>query len=78
MNANFREVAADLHDIEIVTVCIGQDGEFYIRNEKDGRIARVISQRARLRDFLLEFCQRLECPSAEHAEPKAAKKSKAA
>jgi hypothetical protein len=36
-------------------------------------------ERGRLRQFLLEFCQRLECPNPEHAtELKPAKKSKAA
>lgn len=73
MNAVFKAYADDLHDIEVLAVCIGQDGQFYVRNERDGRVARVDSERGRLREFLLEFCARLECP--EHAEKK---KSKAA
>jgi hypothetical protein len=77
MNANFKAFAEDLDNVEVCRICINPDGEFYVPNEKDGRISRVTSERARLREFLLAFCQRLECPNIEHAE-KPAKKSKAA
>lgn len=74
MNTDFRQYAEDLRDIEVCTICINQDGEFFVRNERDGRIARVESQRGRLREFLLELCKRLECP--EHAESRTAKSAK--
>lgn len=77
MNTDFRQYAEDLPDIEVATICINQDGEFFVRNELKGRVARVATQRGRLREFLLKLCERLECP--EHAEePKAVKRGKAA
>jgi hypothetical protein len=69
MNASFKAFAEDLDNVEVCRICINPDGEFYVQNERDGRISRVSSERHRLREFLLAFCQRLECP--EHAaDPK--------
>lgn len=71
MNSDFKAFAEDIDNIEVMRVCVDQDGNFYVPNERDGRIARVSSQRARLREFLLTLCVRLECPNSEHAgEPK--------
>jgi len=80
MNASFKQYAETLDSMEILRVTISKNGEYDIPSEKDGRIALVDpEERARLRQFLLEFCQRLECPNPEHAtELKPAKKSKAA
>lgn len=80
MNANFKQYAETLDYLEVLKVTISPEGEYRIPSEKDGRIALVSpEERQRLRSFLLEFCQRLECPNPEHAtELKPAKKSKAA
>ena len=80
MNASFKQYAETLDQIEVLRVTISPKGEYKIPSEKDGRIAVIgPEERARLRQFLLEFCQRLECPNPEHAtELKPAKKSKAA
>lgn len=72
MNHDFKAFAEDLNEIEVLNICINNEGEFFVKNELKGRIARVPSQRGRLREFLLGFCERLNCP--EHAsEPKAIK-----
>jgi hypothetical protein len=80
MNASFKQYAETLDSMEVLRVTISKKGEYDIPSEKDGRIALVDpEERARLREFLLEFCQRLECPNPEHAtELKPAKKTKAA
>lgn len=78
MNSDFRQYAEDLPDIEVGTICIDKDGNFFIRNELKGRIARVIGQRGRLREFLLDFCKRLECPDhAADPKPQAVRKARA-
>jgi hypothetical protein len=78
MNLSFRQYADTLDYLEVLKVTISPEGEYKIPSEKDGRIANVTpEERQRLREFLLEFCKRLECPNVEHAsEPK--KKSRAA
>lgn len=73
MNQDFKQYAEDLDSVEVCRICINPDGEFYVPNERDGRIARVTAQRGRLREFLLELCKRLECPNPEHAESRPAK-----
>lgn len=80
MNASFKQYAETLDSMEVLRVTTSKKGEYDIPREKDGRIALVDpEERARLREFLLEFCQRLECPNPEHAtELKPTKKSKAA
>lgn len=60
MNADFKEYADTLEKIEVLTVTITPSGEYNIPSEKKGRIADVSEeQRARLRDYLLDFCSRL-------------------
>jgi hypothetical protein len=76
MNVSFKQYADQLDYIEVLKITISPKGEYRIPSEKDGKIACVeAEERARLREFLLEFCQRLECPNPEHiSEPQRAKR----
>lgn len=78
MNKDFREYAETLEKIEVLTVTITPEGEYNIPSEKKGKIAEVSAeQRKRLRDYLLEFCNRLvpaeTALAAAPAEPKKAR-----
>ena len=65
MNASFKQYAETLDQIEVLRVTISPKGEYKIPSEKDGRIAVIDpEERARLRQFLLEFCHRLEMPQS--------------
>lgn len=69
MNISFRQYADQFDYIEVLKVTIKPDGSYAIPSEKDGRIANVKpEERHRLREFLLEFCERLEEPSVERAK----------
>ena len=77
MNVSFKQYAETLDYLEVLKVTISAEGEYRIPSEKDGRIALIVpEERARLREFLLEFCERLECPNPEHASAAAAPKKK--
>jgi len=77
VNISFKQYAETLDYLEVLKVTISPEGEYRIPSEKDGRIALVNpEERARLREFLLEFCKRLECPNPEHATGAEPKKSK--
>ncbi len=47
MNIEFKQYAEDLDNVEVCRICINPDGEFYVPNERDGRIARVAGAAAR-------------------------------
>ena len=68
MNISFRQYADQFDYIEVLKVTIRPDGSYAIPSEKDGKIANVTpEERHRLREFLLEFCERLERPEVEKA-----------
>jgi hypothetical protein len=70
MNASFKQYAETLDSMEVLRVTISKKGEYDIPSEKDGRIALVDpEERARLRQFLLEFCQRLEFTYCDEPQP---------
>lgn len=69
MNISFKQYADQFDYIEVLKVTIRPDGNYAIPSEKDGKIANVTpEERHRLREFLLAFCDRLECPSEEHVK----------
>jgi hypothetical protein len=82
MNSSFRQYAETLDYLEVLKITITPEGEYRIPSEKDGRIALITTEeRTRLREFLTQFCVRLECPNPEHAstaQPAPKKKSRAA
>jgi hypothetical protein len=69
LDATFKEFAALADYQEVCRITVRPGGTYAIPSEKDGKIAQVSPQaRHSLAAFLREFCNRLECPDAEHVK----------